>query len=171
MTNVEKATSILRELEEKGMTLGDLANFIERVESLNPNFGDSVETAESTEPGIKDDVSLEKEITSLMHEIGIPANIKGYAYVRRGIEMVCENPNLINAVTKELYPRVAKEFATTPSRAERAIRHAIEVAWDRGNVEVLGKYFGYTISGLKGKPTNSEFIAMIADSLRIKYKL
>ncbi len=173
MTNAEKAVLILRELEEKGMTLGDLANFIERVGRLNPNFGDSVESVESTEstaPETRDDESLEQKITNLMHEIGVPAHIKGYVYVRRSIEMVCENPDLINAVTKKLYPMVAKEFATTPSRVERAIRHAIEVAWNRGNVEVLEKYFGYTINSFKGKPTNSEFIAMLADSLRLKCK-
>ncbi len=164
MANAEKVASFFRKLEEEGMTLGDLAEVIQQVESLNPNVGDSGKSE------VKDDVSLEKEITKLMHELGIPAHIKGYVYVRCSIEMVCENPNLINAVTKELYPMVANEFATTPSRMERAIRHAIEVAWDRGNVEVLNKYFGYTISGLKGKPTNSEFIAIIADSLRLKHK-
>ena len=168
MTKAEKATIFLRELEEKGMTLGDLACLIEKVGRLNPNFGDSVE---STEPGIKDNVSLKKEITKLMHELGIPANIKGYAYVRRSIEMVCENPDLINAVTKKLYPMVADEFAVTPSRAERGIRYAVEVAWNNGNTEVLKKYFGYTVSPIKGKPTNSEFIAMLADTLRMKYKM
>ena len=101
----------------------------------------------------------------MIHEIGVPAHIKGYQYLREAILIAVEDMDVINAVTKALYPAVAKRFGTTPSRVERAIRHAIEVAWDRGDLEVLQKYFGYTVSNTKGKPTNSEFIAMIADRL------
>ena len=109
--------------------------------------------------------SLESVVTEIIHEIGIPAHIKGYQYLREAIILVIEDMDTINAVTKVLYPAVAKKFHTTPSRVERAIRHAIEVAWDRGDIEVLQKFFGYTVSNIKGKPTNSEFIAMIADRL------
>ncbi len=112
--------------------------------------------------------SLETRVTEIMHEIGVPAHIKGYGYIREAIILAAESPEYINAVTKQLYPAVAQRFATTPSRVERAIRHAIEVAWDRGDLEVLQKYFGYTVSSVKGKPTNSEFIAMIADRLRMQ---
>lgn len=102
-------------------------------------------------------------VTAIIHEIGVPAHIKGYQYLREAILMTVENMDTINAVTKVLYPAVAARYATTASRVERAIRHAIEVAWDRGDLEILQKYFGYTVSNSKGKPTNSEFIALIAD--------
>ncbi len=118
----------------------------------------------------KEDVSLEDTVTEMIHEIGVPANIKGYQYLRDAILRVIENVDIINAVTKELYPEVAKQFCTTPSRVERAIRHAIEVAWNRGNVEVLQQYFRYTISNIKGRPTNSEFIALVADKLKMQLK-
>ena len=108
---------------------------------------------------------LEELVTSIIHEVGVPAHIKGYQYVREAIMITVENMDVINSVTKVLYPEVAKRYGTTPSRVERAIRHAIEVAWDRGDLETLQKYFGYTVSNAKGKPTNSEFIAMIADRL------
>lgn len=114
--------------------------------------------------------NLEAEVTSTIHEIGVPAHIKGYQYLREAIMMAVRDMDVINAVTKVLYPSVAKKFNTTASRVERAIRHAIEVAWDRGNVEVLQSVFGYTVSNAKGKPTNSEFIAMLADRLRLVYK-
>ena len=110
---------------------------------------------------------LEMQITEILHQIGVPAHIKGYHYLRAAIRLCVADPELISAVTKQLYPAVAKQFATTPSRVERAIRHAIEVAWDRGDVDVLNSYFGYTIHNTKGKPTNSEFIAMISDRLRL----
>ena len=109
--------------------------------------------------------NLESSVTSIIHEIGVPAHIKGYQYLREAIMIAVDDMDVINAVTKVLYPEVAKRFSTTPSRVERAIRHAIEVAWDRGDLETLQKYFGYTVSNAKGKPTNSEFIAMIADRL------
>ncbi|MBQ1271996.1 MAG: sporulation transcription factor Spo0A [Clostridia bacterium] len=111
---------------------------------------------------------LEKQVTSIILEVGIPAHVKGYQYVRRAILMAITDPEVINGVTKIIYPTIAKEFKTTPSRVERAIRHAIEVAWDRGNVETLTSLFGYSVSGTRGKPTNSEFIAMIADRLRLE---
>ncbi len=113
---------------------------------------------------------IETMVTEIIHEIGIPAHIKGYQYLRHAIIMVVNDLDVINSITKELYPTVAKNFNTTPSRVERAIRHAIEVAWDRGDTEVLNSFFGYTIANSKGKPTNSEFIAMIADKLRLQIK-
>jgi two-component system response regulator (stage 0 sporulation protein A) len=115
-------------------------------------------------------LSLETRITNMIHEIGIPAHIKGYQYVREAIATAVQNPAAIGAVTKILYPGVAETFGTTPSRVERAIRHAIEVAWDRGDLETLQSIFGYTVSNIKGKPTNSEFIAMIADRLQLQLK-
>lgn len=110
-------------------------------------------------------------ITEILHHIGIPAHIKGYRYVREAIKLTVENPEMLNSVTKILYPTVAKNFKSTSSRVERAIRHGIETAWDRGDVEVLNSYFGYTIQSQRGKPTNSEFIAMIADDIRLKRKV
>ncbi len=114
---------------------------------------------------------LESQVTHIIHEIGIPAHIKGYQYLRYAIIMSMKDMEMINSVTKILYPSVAKKFNTTSSRVERAIRHAIEVAWDRGDIEVLDSIFGYTVHNNKGKPTNSEFIAMIADKLRLKMKV
>ncbi len=113
---------------------------------------------------------LETQITAIIHDVGVPAHIKGYQYLREAILLAVEDIDVINAVTKVLYPEVAKRFGTTASRVERAIRHAIEVAWDRGDLETLQKYFGYTVSNAKGKPTNSEFIAMIADRLQLQKK-
>ncbi|MBQ3929013.1 MAG: sporulation transcription factor Spo0A [Clostridia bacterium] len=116
------------------------------------------------------DSDLEITITDILHQIGVPAHIKGYHYLRDSIIMAVKQPEIINAVTKELYPSVAKKYETTSSRVERAIRHAIEVAWDRGDVDILNSYFGYTIHNGRGKPTNSEFIAMISDRLRLHNK-
>ncbi len=113
---------------------------------------------------------IEITVTSILHQIGVPAHIKGYHYLRDSIIMCVESPDIINAVTKKLYPSVAKKYETTSSRVERAIRHAIEVAWDRGDVDILNSYFGYTIHNGRGKPTNSEFIAMISDKLRLRMK-
>lgn len=120
---------------------------------------------------ITNNTSLEAEITNIIHEIGVPAHIKGYLYLREAITMVIENVELLSAVTKELYPSIAKRFNTTPSRVERAIRHAIEVAWSRGKVDTINNLFGYTVHNDKGKPTNSEFIAMVADKLRLEKKV
>jgi sporulation transcription factor Spo0A len=113
---------------------------------------------------------LEKDVTSMIHEIGVPAHIKGYQYLREAIMMVVNDQEMLSSITKILYPSIAKKYQTTPSRVERAIRHAIEVAWSRGNMETLDSFFGYTISIGKGKPTNSEFIALIADKIRLHYK-
>lgn len=112
--------------------------------------------------------SVEAKITEIIHEIGIPAHIKGYLYLREAINMVVENMEFLGAITKELYPRIAFKFNTTPSRVERAIRHAIEVAWTRGKVDTINKMFGHTVNNSRGKPTNSEFIALIADKLRLE---
>ena len=120
---------------------------------------------------VKNNGNIEAEITNIIHEIGVPAHIKGYLYLREAIKMVIDNVELLSAVTKELYPNIAKEFNTTPSRVERAIRHAIEVAWSRGKVDTINQLFGYTVHNTKGKPTNSEFIAMVSDKLRLEYKM
>ena len=118
-----------------------------------------------------DTPDIETQVTKIIHQIGVPAHIKGYQYLRTAILLTVKDSEAINSVTKVLYPSVAKKYQTTTSRVERAIRHAIEVAWDRGDVDTLNSYFGYTIQNNRGKPTNSEFIAMIADNLRLKYKL
>ena len=117
------------------------------------------------------DPELELMVTEIIHQIGVPAHIKGYHYLRDAIIMSIKNSEIVNSVTKLLYPTVAKHHNTTASRVERAIRHAIEVAWDRGDIDVLNSYFGYTIQNERGKPTNSEFIAMISDKLRLKLKI
>ena len=122
------------------------------------------------EPQVDQSLELKNLVTSVIHEIGVPAHIKGYQYLREAIIITVQDMDVINAVTKVLYPEVARRFGTTASRVERAIRHAIEVAWDRGDLETLQKYFGYTVSNVKGKPTNSEFIAMIADRLQLQQK-
>ena len=114
--------------------------------------------------------SIETMVTGIIHEIGVPAHIKGYQYLREAIIIAVNDMDVINAITKVLYPQVAKTFQTTPSRVERAIRHAIEVAWDRGDLDTLQRFFGYTVSNTKGKPTNSEFIALIADKLQLQLK-
>ena len=118
----------------------------------------------------KDEENLEALVTNVIHEVGVPAHIKGYQYLREAIMMVVNNIDIINQITKQLYPDIANKYNTTPSRVERAIRHAIEVAWGRGQTETVENIFGYTISAAKGKPTNSEFIAMIADKLRLELK-
>ena len=161
--------SILVEASEAGADLCvpkpfDFSVLLSHVESLikiknNPK---------KEEPCPSGDV--EAQVTKIIHQIGVPAHIKGYQYLRTAILMTIENSDVINSVTKILYPTVAKKYQTTTSRVERAIRHAIEVAWDRGDVDTLNSYFGYTIQNTRGKPTNSEFIAMIADNLRLKYK-
>ena len=112
----------------------------------------------------------EQLVTEILHEIAVPAHIKGYQYLRSAIIMTIDNPELIGSITKQLYPSVAKAYGTTSSRVERAIRHAIEVAWDRGDIDVINSFFGYTVQSTRGKPTNSEFIALVADSLRLKNK-
>jgi len=136
----------------------DKNEMVDRILSLYSKRGRHFDS-EPVNPGLR------VQVTEILHQIGVPAHIKGYHYLRDSIIMAIENPEIINAVTKQLYPSVAKQYNTTSSRVERAIRHAIEVAWDRGDVDVLNSYFGYTIHNTRGKPTNSEFIAMIADKL------
>ena len=114
--------------------------------------------------------NLESRVTNMLHEIGIPAHIKGYHYLRDAIMMAVNDMDVLNAITKILYPTVAKKYRTTSSRVERAIRHAIEVAWSRGKLDTLDELFGYTVSTGKGKPTNSEFIALIADTIQLEYR-
>ena len=126
---------------------------------------------QSPSPIVSAAPDMETQVTKIIHQIGVPAHIKGYQYLRTAILLTIEDGDIINSVTKVLYPSVAKKYQTTTSRVERAIRHAIEVAWDRGDVDTLNSYFGYTIQNNRGKPTNSEFIAMIADNLRLKYKM
>ena len=118
----------------------------------------------------KQEHDLEQDVTDMIHEIGVPAHIKGYQYLREAIMMAVEDVDMLNSITKVLYPTIAKKFQTTPSRVERAIRHAIEVAWSRGRMETLDAMFGYTVNTGKGKPTNSEFIALIADRIRLQYR-
>ena len=136
-----------------------------------PSAKDSGTEREETVQQKKEPVhDLEQDVTDMIHEIGVPAHIKGYQYLREAIMMSVEDPGMISSITKILYPTIAKRFQTTSSRVERAIRHAIEVAWSRGRMETLDAMFGYTIDTGKGKPTNSEFIALIADRIRLSYR-
>ena len=131
-------------------------------------WGMSRQTACVREPEMPAELDLELRVTEVIHQVGVPAHIKGYQYLREAIIMAIRDMESVGAITKIMYPGIAKKFHTTASRVERAIRHAIEVAWDRGDIETLQSYFGYTVSGVKGKPTNSEFISMIADRLRLQ---
>lgn len=140
----------------------------ERIREIRDSRSQSRQTVMSRRQ--KNEVNMEAMVTSIIHEIGVPAHIKGYQYLREAIMIAVNDMDVINAITKVLYPQVAKTFSTTPSRVERAIRHAIEVAWDRGDLETLQRFFGYTVSNTKGKPTNSEFIALIADKLQLQMK-
>ena len=143
----------------------DMTALVERLEEIRG--GES-----QRQPAIRHSAqaSIETMVTNIIHEIGVPAHIKGYQYLREAIIIAVNDMDVINAITKVLYPQVAKTFQTTPSRVERAIRHAIEVAWDRGDLDTLQRFFGYTVSNTKGKPTNSEFIALIADKLQLQLK-
>ena len=142
----------------------DMEALVDRLEELRGDTGRSIPVRRA--PG----QSIEALVTGIIHEIGVPAHIKGYQYLREAIIIAVGDMDVINAITKVLYPQVAKTFQTTPSRVERAIRHAIEVAWDRGDLDTLQRFFGYTVSNTKGKPTNSEFIALIADKLQLQLK-
>ncbi|HBG3926274.1 TPA: sporulation transcription factor Spo0A [Clostridioides difficile] len=142
-----------------------------RVTQVEPKPRPVQETQMTRSDFVKNVGNIETEITNIIHEIGVPAHIKGYLYLREAIKMVIDNVELLGAVTKELYPSIAKKFNTTPSRVERVIRHAIEVAWSRGKVDTINQLFGYTVHNTKGKPTNSEFIAMIADKLRLEHSM
>lgn len=149
----------------------DLDKLVDRIhQMMNPPKGSSSGYAISKNPSTKKPIDLNVRITEVMHHLGVPAHIKGYIYLREAIELVINDIEFLGAVTKELYPSVAEKYNTTPSRVERAIRHAIEVSWDRGNVAALSKYFGSTVSVTSGKPTNSQFIAKIADKLRLEMR-
>ncbi|MDD6968201.1 MAG: sporulation transcription factor Spo0A [Candidatus Faecousia sp.] len=143
----------------------DMTALVERLEEIRGG-----ESLRYPAPRRTDKTSIETMVTGIIHEIGVPAHIKGYQYLREAIIIAVNDMDVINAITKVLYPQVAKTFGTTPSRVERAIRHAIEVAWDRGDLDTLQRFFGYTVSNTKGKPTNSEFIALIADKLQLQLK-
>ncbi len=154
--------------------LGDLINADKEFQIMitvpsakNDSKSDKVQKAQEKAEVVHD---LEQDVTNMIHEIGVPAHIKGYQYLREAIMMSVEDASMISSITKILYPTIAKRFQTTPSRVERAIRHAIEVAWSRGRMETLDALFGYTIDTGKGKPTNSEFIALIADRIRLSYR-
>jgi len=154
----------------------DFQNLANRIKSIANERFTSVSRLMPTTTSVltdksNEDIDIEILVTQVIHEVGIPAHIKGYQYLRHAIMMVVDNLEIINSITKKLYPNVAKKYNTTSSRVERAIRHAIEVAWDRGDTDVLNAVFGYTIANSKGKPTNSEFIAMIADKLRLQLKV
>lgn len=144
----------------------DSNSFLSIVQRITP---DSL--SEFTESNSDDNSHMEMVVTDIIHQIGIPAHIKGYHYLREAIMLSIKDSEMLESITKQLYPTVARKFDTTPSRVERAIRHAIETAWDRGDVDVLNNMFGYTISVCKGKPTNSEFIALITDNLRLRFRL
>ena len=153
----------------KPIDLGNLQKTINSLLAETAKTGTTI-NLKST-PVAVSDKTLDTEITDLLHEIGVPAHIKGYMYLREAITMVYNNVELLGGITKILYPTIAKKFKTTSSRVERAIRHSIEVAWNRGNVDAISQIFAYTISYNKSKPTNSEFIAMIADKLRLAHKV
>lgn len=131
---------------------------------------DSSSTKLVSEDEVQRNKSLQEKVTEIIHEVGVPAHIKGYQYLREAIIMSVEDMDMLNSITKILYPSIAKKFATTPSRVERAIRHAIEVAWSRGRMDTIDEMFGYTINCRKGKPTNSEFIALVTDRIRLQMK-
>lgn len=139
---------------------------VSRVSKLCGLYG-----AEPSDDSARTDTDLECAVTEIIHQVGIPAHIKGYHYLRTAIMLSVNNDEMINSITKLLYPTVAKRYQTTSSRVERAIRHAIEIAWDRGDIDVLTRLFSYTVHTTRGKPTNSEFIALIADHLRLKFKV
>lgn len=152
----------------------DMDVLTERIRQMKGSAGSAIRprtTTMTTGSGVNRANHLDANITSVIHEIGVPAHIKGYLYLREAITMVYNEVDLLGAITKTLYPRIAEKFKTTPSRVERAIRHAIEVAWSRGNMDSIRSLFGYTINVSKAKPTNSEFIAMVADKLRIEHKV
>ena len=162
--------------------LGEESNIENNQELGEINIKKDINNYTATDDNIKDSQSknydkemlstdLEAEVTNIIHEIGVPAHIKGYLYLREAIMMVIDDLELLGSVTKELYPKIAERFDTTPSRVERAIRHAIEVAWNRNDLDTIKSFFGYTIDTEKGKPTNSEFIAIVADKLRLKNKV
>ena len=167
-------------ITQRAITLGadyyvvkpfDMDVFTERIRQMFNSTISEEPTNSKPTISVVEGSKREVEITSIIHEIGVPAHIKGYMYLREAITMVVNDMELLSAITKELYPSIAKKYNTTASRVERAIRHAIEVAWGRGQIDAINKIFGHTIHNDKGKPTNSEFIAMVADKLRLKNKV
>ena len=163
-------------ITQKAMELGadyyiakpfDLESLVSRLRHLKEQLA---HPQHQSNKAINKSINLETKVTGILHEIGVPAHIRGYHYMREAIIMAVEDLDVLNYITKELYPTIAKKCNTTPSRVERAIRHAIEVAWSRGKVDVIDQMFGYTVNTNKGKPTNSEFIALIADRLRLELK-
>ncbi|WP_153123597.1 sporulation transcription factor Spo0A [Peribacillus tepidiphilus] len=156
----------------KPFDMENLGNHIRQVSNQNGNVTLSKKTATNSYRSSMEakPKNLDASITSIIHEIGVPAHIKGYLYLREAISMVYNDIELLGSITKVLYPDIAKKYNTTASRVERAIRHAIEVAWSRGNIDSISSLFGYTVSMSKAKPTNSEFIAMVADKLRLEHK-
>jgi len=166
-------------ITQKAMELGaeyyiakpfDLESLVLRIRQLKEQLKNPIQKGAAVRTQKNRELNLETKITGILHEIGVPAHIRGYHYMREAIIMAVDDLDILNYITKELYPTIAKKCNTTPSRVERAIRHAIEVAWSRGKVEIIDSMFGYTISTHKGKPTNSEFIALIADRLRLELK-
>ena len=166
-------------ITQKAMELGaeyyiakpfDIESLVIRIRQLKEQIKNPIQRGVSVRSQKNREWSIETKITGILHEIGVPAHIRGYHYMREAIMMAVEDLDILNYITKELYPTIAKKCNTTPSRVERAIRHAIEVAWSRGKVEVINSMFGYTVSNHKGKPTNSEFIALISDRLRLELK-
>ena len=148
----------------------DLDSLVMRIRQLKDYIKSPAQKSISIRSQKNTELNLETKVTNVLHEIGVPAHIRGYHYMREAIMMAVADMDILNYITKELYPTIAKKCNTTPSRVERAIRHAIEVAWSRGKVEIIDSMFGYTVNNNKGKPTNSEFVALIADRLRLELK-
>lgn len=163
-----------RDAEKVYKILGDLIHMEREFQIMitvpSVNTGAKMEPIDGQEERKLSGHDLERDVTDMIHEIGVPAHIKGYQYLREAIIMSVEDPEMLGSITKVLYPTIARKYQTTSSRVERAIRHAIEVAWNRGRMETLDAMFGYTINTGKGKPTNSEFIALIADKIRLLYR-
>lgn len=163
----EKREQSMLHAADYSLTKEERDALLQGIDDVDFDLRDAETKSESID---RQSLNLEKDVTEMIHEIGVPAHIKGYQYLREAIMMSVQDMEMLNGITKLLYPTIADKFATTPSRVERAIRHAIEVAWNRGRMETLDTLFGYTISTGKGKPTNSEFIALITDRLRLKYR-
>lgn len=163
----EKVFQIITELMNKDREFQIMISVPRKGEESQKTGLAHAPVATAHQPKTKRD--LEREVTDMIHELGVPAHIKGYQYLREAIIVSVEDLEMLHSITKILYPTIAKKFRTTPSRVERAIRHAIEVAWSRGKMETLDALFGYTVHTGKGKPTNSEFIALIADKIRLQY--
>ena len=174
----EKIFRILNDLEYTKLTNdGEKPDMVlvyvkkpEDFDAILSGDSDSSSTKLVSEDEVQRNKSLQEKVTEIIHVVGVPAHIKGYQYLREAIIMSVEDMDMLNSITKILYPSIAKKFATTPSRVERAIRHAIEVAWSRGRMDTIDEMFGYTINCRKGKPTNSEFIALVTDRIRLQMK-